>query len=123
MQHWEHHVDAGVCARLGKDGTRLPAASLGNQNAPHLVEVRIHRGDHRFRRAERDLMLAAASAANHRHPQTAHKILFPKADKISSTASNAVRLASSITGFTSTASMETISPLSHIISMAKCASR
>ena len=41
----------------------------------------------------------------------------------SSTASSAVRFTSSITGFTSTTSMDVIWPLSHTVSMARCASR
>ena len=53
----------------------------------------------------------------------AHRIFLPKAESASSTPSSAVRLASSMTGFTSVNSNESMRPESAIISMARCASR
>ena len=52
-----------------------------------------------------------------------HRIFFPNAESASSTASDAVRLCSSITGFTSTISKLSIRPWSATISIARCASR
>src|SRR6266478_8195654 len=52
-----------------------------------------------------------------------YRIFFPNADSASSTAKSAVRLCSSITGFTSTISKLSMRPWSAMISMARCASR
>src|SRR5690606_8300414 len=52
-----------------------------------------------------------------------HRILFPNALDTSPTASSAVWLNSSSTGLTSTRSIETILPVSAMVSMARCASR
>src|ERR1022692_3997522 len=75
-----------------------------------------------FRRADRNLVLAAASAVDYGDCGF-HRIFLPMADRIISTAKSAVRLISSITGLTSTTSMESMRPLSQISSMARCASR
>ena len=52
-----------------------------------------------------------------------YRIFFPNADSASSTARSAVRLCSSMTGFTSTISKLSMRPWSAMISMARCASR
>ncbi len=102
-------------------GSQRP--SLVMKIALDLVAFRVHRSHDRFRRAEGNLVFAGPAAVQNRHAQFAHKILFPIADITSSTASNAVRFTSSITGFTSTISIDTILPLSLTVSIARCASR
>jgi len=52
-----------------------------------------------------------------------YRIFFPNADSASSTARSAVRLCSSMTGFTSTISKLVMRPWSAMISIARCASR
>ncbi len=102
---------SGFAPGSGRIGAGTPAAVFPDQITDHFVPLGIHRGDHRFSRHQRDFMLAAAAAVNHRHPRLhVHRIFFPIADRISSTASSAVRFTSSITGFTSTTSIETILP-------------
>ena len=55
--------------------------------------------------------------------QRRYSIFFPNAELASSTASSAVRLYSSITGLTSTMSIDVMRPWSAMISIARCASR
>ena len=105
VQHGEDHVDARVGARLGEDGARVPPAVLTDEESQDLVLLRVHRGDDRFGGTKGDFVLAAAAAVEYRYSQF-HRILFPKADITSSTASIAVRLAWSITGLTSTTSID-----------------
>ncbi len=62
VQHGKHHVDAGIRAGLGQNRARRPAAVLADQETLHLVACRVQRGDNRFGRAQRDLVLAAAPA-------------------------------------------------------------
>jgi len=122
VQDGKHDVDAGIGARLRQDGPRRPAPVLADKEPLHLVTRRLQGGDNRFGRKQRDLMLAAAAAVDHSYTQL-HRIAFPRADIASSTASAAVRLPRSSTGFTSTTSMLRMPPLSQMSSMARCASR
>src|SRR6185437_9973589 len=120
----KYDVDFGMRAGLRDDWLRRPVPRAVDQEARNFIALRIHRRRHRIGRAQRDLMLAAPAAIHQCHTRFLHqRIFFPSADKINSTASSAVRLNSSITGFTSTTSIESIRWESQIISMARCASR
>src|SRR4029077_3382185 len=122
VENGEDHVDAGMSARFGQDGTGAPLALLIDEVLDFLVLFRVQPGEDRLCRTDRDFMLAGAAAVNHGYSYF-HRMRFPNPDMISSTAKSAVRLRSSITGFTSTTSMETMCRESQIISNAKCASR
>ena len=122
VQDGEDHVDLGLRARLGQDGARAPLAVLVDEVLQNLVPGGVDARHDGLGRADRNLVLAAAAAVND-GDSTLHRIRFPSADMTSSTARSAVRLTSSITGLTSTTSMDTMAPESQIISMAKCASR
>src|SRR5204863_6185778 len=123
VQHGEDHVDIGVRAGLRQNGTGFPAAVLANQIAHHFVALGFQRGDNGFGRAQRDLMLATAASINHGYARFhIQRIFFPMAERMSSTASSAVRLTSSITGLTSTTSMESTLAESQAISITRWAS-
>src|SRR5579871_3034580 len=111
-----------MTAGLRHNGPRLPLPFLGDEVFRNLVLSGVHRADDGLGRSQGDFMLAAAPPVDDCNARF-HRIFFPSADMTSSTARSAVRFTSSITGFTSTTSMETICPESQIISMAKCASR
>src|SRR5208283_1906775 len=120
MQHRKDHVDFRLRLRLGQDGPRRPLTVPTDKVFRNLVLIPIQASRHGTRGAHRDLMFPTAPAVDDRYPQL-HRMRFPIPDMINSTARSAVRLTSSITGFTSTTSIETIFPESQIISSAKCA--
>ena len=108
----------GLPPGSGTNRPRVPLAFLRDQITNNFVSFRIERIDDRLGGTERDLMLAASSSIQHGY-FTLHRILFPNADKASSTPNFAVWFAVSSTGFTSTISMPTIFPLSHRISISQ----
>src|SRR5580692_9660118 len=106
-----------------------PSALLGDADGHNFVFIFVDGVENRRGREQGDLMLTAAPAkqdadSNFLHGlNVAYRIFFPKADSANSTARSAVRLCSSITGFTSTISKRSMRPWSAMISMARCASR
>jgi hypothetical protein len=122
-----------------------PMTGLVDADRHHLELPPVNRLQNRSRREQRNLMLPAPPAKQNSHPQffchcffdhrtgrknsalnqcrTPHNIFFPNAEQASSTARSAVRLCSSITGFTSTISKLSRRPWSAMISIARCASR
>src|ERR1019366_5217449 len=122
VQHRKNHVDAGVGAGLGQNRARAPLALFVYEVLDLLVLSRVQPGQDGLGRTDRDFVLAVAAAVNYGYSYF-HKMRFPNPDTINSTARSAVRFRSSITGFTSTTSIETICPESQIISRAKWASR
>src|SRR5262249_25229152 len=122
VQHGKNHVDFRMRPRLRHDRPWIPLAFPVDEVLRPLVFRGIHRVHDGARRAHRHFVLTAAAAVDDGYSQF-HRIRFPNPDMISSTARSAVRLTSSITGFTSTTSSETMPPESQIISIAKCASR
>src|ERR1017187_2952651 len=109
-------------ARLRQDRLRGPLSRLIDEVIDHVKTGAVQFRHGGFRRTDGNLVLAAASAVDYGDCGF-HRIFLPIADMIISTAKSAVRLISSITGLTSTTSMETMCPLSQISSMARCASR
>src|SRR6202035_4702579 len=99
-----------------------PLARLIDEVIHHVITGAIQRRHDGFRRTDGNFVLAAATAVDYGDCDF-HRIFLPMADMIISTAKSAVRLISSITGFTSTTSMDSMLPLSHTSSMARCASR
>src|SRR5579862_9650653 len=105
-------------ARLRQDGAWRPFPVFADKELAHLIAFAIQSRQDRFRRTDGNLVLAAAPAVDH-GDSGFHRIFLPNADMIISTAKSAVRLISSITGFTSTTSIESMCPLSLISSMAR----
>jgi hypothetical protein len=70
-----------------------------------------------------NIEIPACMAGKVIRPSSSYRIFLPNAESASSTAKSAVRLCSSITGFTSTISKLSMRPWSAMISMARCASR
>src|SRR5450755_1445637 len=103
---------------LGQDRFRRPFARFIDEVVDHVITVAVQTRPNGFRRTDGDFMLAAAPAIYH-GDCSFHRIFLPIADMIISTAKSAVRLISSITGFTSTTSMESMCPLSQTSSMAR----
>src|SRR5579885_657871 len=99
--------------RLGQNGARRPLAGFVNEDFADFVALAIEAGEDGFRGAYGDFVFAAATAVEH-GDSGFHRIFLPRADIIISTAKSAVRLTSSITGLTSTTSMESMWPLSQI---------
>src|SRR5580658_1182640 len=108
--------------RLRQDRLGRPFAGRIDEVVDHVIALAIQSRLDGFRRTDGNLMLAATPAVNYGDCRF-HRIFLPMADMIISTAKSAVRLISSITGLTSTTSMEIMRPLSQINSMARCASR
>ena len=109
-------------ARLRQNGPRTPLAVLVDKVLDQLVSRGVEPLHNGFRRAHGNLVFAAAAAVDHGYSNF-HRMRLPNPDMISSTARSAVRFTSSITGFTSTTSIESMRRESQIISIAKCASR
>src|SRR5579871_1775688 len=105
MEHRKDNIDPRIAARFGRNRARLPAPLFSNENALDFKALRVHRRNNRLGRAQRNFMLPAPPPVQNRDPKF-HKIRFPRALVASSTASSAVRLASSSTGFTSTISSD-----------------
>ena len=122
VQDGEDHVDVRLGARFGQDRLGAPLALLVDEVLDGLVPGGIEAGEDGVGRTHGDFVLAGAAAVDYGYSYF-HKMRFPSPDMISSTAKSAVRLTSSMTGFTSTTSIETICRESQIISRAKCASR
>src|SRR5260370_4239554 len=125
MQHRENDIDSCITIRLRNQSSRAPLPFLRDQVVQHLVLFGIHGVDDGFGGAKRNFMLTAAPSINDRDTSFYHryKILFPIADITNSTAYIAVRFTSSITGLTSTTSMDAILPVSFSDSIARFASR
>src|SRR5260370_27305210 len=125
MQPRETDIDSRIAIRLRNQCARAPLPFFRDQVMQHLVLFGIHGVDDGFTRAKRNFMLAATPSINDRDTSFYHryKILFPIADITNSTANIAVRFTSSITGFTSTTSMDAIRPVSFSVSIARFASR
>src|ERR1039458_7253438 len=101
---------------------REPAPVLGDADGHDFVFVFVDGLEHRRGREQRNLMLPAPPAKKTSDPKLFHNlysIFFPNADSANSTARSAVRLCSSITGFTSTISKLNMRPWSAMISMAR----
>src|ERR1700691_2857890 len=99
-----------------------PATIFGDASGNDIIFFFVNGVKNRSSREQRDFMLAAAAAEKNSDAKLAHsayKIFFPKADNANSTARSAVRLCSSITGFTSTISKLNMRPWSAMISMAR----
>src|ERR1019366_10620339 len=108
--------------RLGQNRPRAPLALLVYEVLDLLVFFRIQPGKDGLGRTDLDCVLAGAAAVNHGYSYF-HKMRFPNPDMINSTARSGVRFRSSMTGFTSTTSIEAMCRESQIISRAKWASR
>src|ERR1700691_1897399 len=110
-------------------GGGSPSAFLGDADRHNFVFTFVDRAKHRCGREQRDLMLPTPSAKQDADSNLFHgvnvpyRIFLPNADNANSTAKSAVRLCSSITGFTSTISKLSMRPWSAMISVARWASR
>src|ERR1035438_8295818 len=98
-------------ARLRQDRLGRPLARLIDEVVDYVIAGAIQARHDGFRRTDGNLVLAAASTVDYGDCGF-HRIFLPIADMIISTAKSAVRLISSITGLTSTTSMETMCPSS-----------
>src|SRR5277367_1206121 len=104
---------------------RDPAAVLGNADGHNFVFILVNGVKDGRCREQRNLMLPAASAKENADSNFPHgfergyRIFLPNADNANSTAKSAVRLCSSITGFTSTISKLSMRPWSAMISIAR----
>src|SRR5580698_700745 len=93
-----------------------PSTFLSDADGHHFVFVFVDGVENRRSRKQRDLMLPTAPAKQDADSNLFHglnmpyRIFFPNADTANSTAKSAVRLCSSITGFTSTISKLSMRP-------------
>src|ERR1035441_1793516 len=92
-------------ARLRQDRLRRPLARPIDEGSEPVIAGAVQCPHDGFRRTDGNLVLAAASTVDYGDCGF-HRIFLPMADMIISTAKSAVRLISSITGLTSTTSME-----------------
>src|ERR1700683_821465 len=96
-------------ARLWLYLPRRPFARLVYEVFNDFIPPGIQSGHDGLRRPYGNLVLAAAAAIDY-GDSGFHRMRFPSVDMIISTAKSAVRFRSSITGFTSTTSMESMRP-------------
>src|SRR6267154_6059776 len=102
---------------------RHPEAIFRDSNRDNVILALVDGVENRGGGEQGNLMFTRAAAEKDTYAEFLHRIFFPNADAVNSTAKSAVRFFSSSTGLISTISKLNMPPRSAIISMARCASR